>query len=161
MRKPAAVLVVLSLAVLALALVPAAGLAAKGGGGSGGSGSEGGGGGGKPGGGGTGGSSSISLAYPLVYDANGNGQPNHGDIVMFNVTTTATTQPYVTMECFQNGVLVGAGSRGYFDGSLDSRNFGLSSPQWMSGAADCNAYLNMSTGRGMQQLASTSFHVDA
>jgi hypothetical protein len=52
MKKPSAVLLVLSLAVLALALVPAAGLAAKGGGG----GKPGGGGGGKPGGGGGGGS---------------------------------------------------------------------------------------------------------
>ena len=46
-RKPAAILLVLSIAVLALALVPAAGLAAKGGAG----GKPGGGGGGKPGGG--------------------------------------------------------------------------------------------------------------
>jgi hypothetical protein len=52
MRRPAAVLFVLSLAVLALALVPAAGLAGKGGGGGGKPG--GGGGGGKPGGGGGG-----------------------------------------------------------------------------------------------------------
>jgi len=47
-RKPAAILLVLSIAVLALALVPAAGLAAKG---AGGGGKPGGGGGGKPGGG--------------------------------------------------------------------------------------------------------------
>jgi hypothetical protein len=154
MKKPAAVLVVLSIAVLALALVPAAGLAAKGGNG-------GGHGGGKPGGGGSTGTSSISLAYPLVYDANGNGVPNWRDTVSFNVSTTATTQPYVDLQCFQNGVLVAEGWRGYFDGSLDTRNFGLYSGQWMGGAADCTAYLDMSTSKGMQQLASTSFHVDA
>jgi hypothetical protein len=129
--------------VLALALVPAA-LAAKGGG--------------KPGAGS--GTGTISLA-PLVYDANGNGLPNHGDTVTFVVSTTATTSPYVDLQCFQNGVLVAEGSRGYFDGSLDTRNFGLNAPSWTSGAADCTAYLDMSTRRGMQQLASTSFHVDA
>ena len=160
MRKPAAVLLILSLAVLALALVPAAGLAAKGGGGSATGGKPGGGGGGKPGGGSTG-TSSISLSYPLVYDANGNGAPNWHDTVKFNVSTTTTTQPYVELECFQNGVLVAAGSRGYFDGSLDTPNFGLYGGGWMSGAADCTAYVSMSTSKGMQRLASTGFHVDA
>src|SRR5262245_15011043 len=157
MRKPAAVILVLSLAVLVLALVPAAGLAAKGG-----SPAAGKGGGGKPGGGGsTGGSSSIALAYPLVNDANGNGQPNHGDTVAFNVSTTATTEPYVDLQCFQNGRMVAEGWRGYFDGALDTRNFTLWSPQWERGAAECTAYVAKSTSRGMQQLASTSFHVDA
>jgi hypothetical protein len=160
MRKPVAVLLVLSLAVLALALVPAAGLAAKGGGGAagGGGGKPGG---GKPGGGGSSGTSSISLAYPLVYDANGSGAPNWHDTVRFNVSTTATTQPYVELECFQNGVLVAAGSRGYFADSLDTPNFGLYGGGWMSGAADCTAHLSMSTSRGLQRLASTSFYVDA
>ena len=87
MRKPAAVLFVLSLAVLALALVPAAGLAAKGGAA------------------GAGGgwrrrkarrrrhrrARHTSASPPMVYDANGNGLPNSGDTVTFNVSTTATT----------------------------------------------------------------------
>ena len=131
--------------VLALALVPVA-LAAKSGGH-------------KPGGGGSG-SSSISLA-PLVYDANGDGLPNHGDTVTFNISTTATSSPYVDLQCFQNGVLVAEGTDGYFDGALSTRNFTLSAPQWMSGAADCTAWLDMSTKQGWQQLASTSFHVYA
>ena len=137
---------VVAVVATCLALVPTA-LAARGGGG------------GKPGGGTTG--SSINLAYPLVHDANGNGLPNWGDIVAFDISTTATTEPYVDLQCYQNGVLVAEGWRGYFDGSLDTRNFGLSSPKWGSGAADCIAYLDMSTKRGMQQLASTTCHVDA
>jgi hypothetical protein len=57
-RKPAAILLVMSLAVLALALVPAAGLAAKGGNA---------GAGGKPGGGGSGSSASLTLSpNPVV-----------------------------------------------------------------------------------------------
>ncbi len=63
-RKPAAMLFVLSLAVLALALVPAAGFAAKGGNSSGG-------GGGKPGGGGGGATSASVSASPNPAAANG------------------------------------------------------------------------------------------
>lgn len=162
MKKPAAILLVLSLAVLALALVPAAGLAAKGGA-AGKPGGGGGGGGGKPGGGGsTGGSSSISLATPLAYDANGDGVPNFGDAVKFDVTSTATTEPFVNLQCFQNGVLVANGWKGYFEGSLDSDwSFGLGSGAWRGGAAECTAWVNMYTTHGWQRLASTSFHVDA
>jgi hypothetical protein len=128
--------------VLALALVPAA-LAAKGGGG------------------GTTGGGTISLA-PLVYDANGDGLPNWGDVVTFNVSTTATTTPFVNLNCYQNGALVASGMKGFWDGSIDVNwNFGLSSPTWKSGAADCVASLEMQTKRGWAQLASTSFHVNA
>jgi hypothetical protein len=133
--------------VLALALVPAA-LAAKGGGGP-------------KGGGGTSGSSSIKLA-PLVVDRNSDGLTNFLDVVTFNVSTTATTEPYVNLLCYQNGVLVLNGWQGYFDGALNSsRDFGLGSGAWQSGAADCTAYLVMyNTRHGWSRLTSTSFHVN-
>lgn len=73
-RKPAVLMLALSLAVLALALIPAAGLAVKGGNGGGG----GGGGGGKPGGGG-GSSATVTAspnpaaAYGTVVEVNGCG----------------------------------------------------------------------------------------
>ncbi len=136
--------------VAMLALVPAA-FAAKGGGsGTGGH---------KPGGG-SGGTGTISLA-PLVTDANGNGLSNFGDTVTFNISTTATTQPYVNLLCYQNGVLGYNSWRGYFVGSLDSNwNFVLGSGGWTSGAADCTAWLGMYTQQGFQRLGSTSFHVD-
>jgi hypothetical protein len=119
--------------------------------------------GGKPGGGGTNGTSSITLATPLVYDANGDGVPNHGDVVLFNVSTTATTQPWVNVKCYQNGALVYNAWNGYFDGALNYNwNFGLASGAWQGGAADCKVYLDMANGRnGWTQLATTSFHVDA
>ena len=140
-----------ALCIVALALVPAA-LAGKGGGSAG----------GKGGGGTTGGSGTISLAFPLVKDVNGNGLPNFGDVVQFNVSTTATTQPYVHLKCSQNGVLVAEGWRGYFAGSLDYPYFGLNGGLWAGGAADCTAYLvKGSTAAGWTQLGSTSFHVYA
>lgn len=139
--------VLAALAALVLVLVPAA-LAAKGSGK-------------KPGGGGASGGGSIGLA-PLVTDLDGNGVPNYGDTVMFEVSTTATTQPYVHLQCYQNGSLVAEGWRGYFDGSLDYPYFGLYGGSWSGGAADCIAYLvKGSTARGWTTLASTSLHVDA
>jgi hypothetical protein len=138
---------VAALSIVVLALAPIA-FAGKGGGG------------GKPSGGGTStGGGSISLA-PVVVDANGDGLPSFGETVTFNVSTTATTQPYVNLLCYQNGVLGYNSWRGYFAGSLDSTwNFTLGSGGWTSGAADCTAWLGMYTRQGFQRLASTSFHV--
>jgi hypothetical protein len=130
-----------AVAALCLALAPAA-LGAKGGGAS------------------TGGTSSIS-APRLVNDTNGNGLRNWGDTVVFDVSTTATDQPFVNVQCVQNGALVYNSWNGYFDGALNrTRNFGFSSPSWKSGAADCVAYLDMYSHNKWNTLASTSFHVD-
>jgi hypothetical protein len=143
--------IALSAAFLALAfvLVPVA-LAGKGGTGKGGS-----------GGGTTSGGTSSITGPVMVVDLNGNGLPNWGDTVTFNISTTATTQPYVNLVCSGNGV--GYNSwRGVFAGSLDTNwNFVLSSGGWTSGAADCTATLGMYTKQGFQKLASMSFHVDA
>ncbi len=148
-RKRSQFLIVLGMiAVLALAAT-AAGAAPKGGG-------KPTGGGGKHGGGTTG-AGTISLA-PLVTDVNGDGLPNWGDSVTFNVSTTATDQPWVNLKCSQNGVVVAQGWNGYFAGSLTGRNFGLYSGVWSSGAADCTAYL---TNPQWTVLGSTSFHVYA
>jgi hypothetical protein len=142
-RKAPVARIALTAAFLALALVPAA-LAGKG----------------KPGGGGTTGGSAGITGPVMVVDKNGDGLPNWGDTVRFNVSTNLT-QPYVNLKCYQNGVLVAEGWRGYFSGSLDTPNFGLYAGSWMGGAADCTAYVDNSTRRGMQQLASMSFHVYA
>jgi hypothetical protein len=108
---------------------------------------------GKPGGGG--GSSSITLVLVNSTD----GLPHFGQGVTFNVSTTATSQPWVNLACYQNGVLVGQGWDGFFAGSLTGRTFGLASPKWTGGAADCTGWLDQYTKQGFKQLASTSFHV--
>jgi hypothetical protein len=144
-KTPAARIALVAAFVLALVLVPAA-LAGKGG---------------KPGGGGsTGGSSSIS--GPVMITDTGTLGVSSGDTVTFNVSTTATTTPWVNLQCFQNGALVYSGWKGFWVGSIDPTwNFGLASTAWQSGAADCTANLDMNTRQGMAKLASTSFHVDA
>jgi hypothetical protein len=98
--------------------------------------------------------SSISLVLP-----SGASEPRFGDHVTFSVST-ATAYPYVNLKCYQNGNLIGEGWAGFFDGALGDRTFGLYSPQWTGGAADCTAYLDMNSNGKWKQLASTSFHVD-
>src|SRR5207247_146415 len=119
--------------VIAFALIPAA-LAAKGG---------------KPGGGNSTGASGITGPV-MVYDANGTGLPDHGDVVKFNVSTTATTAPFVNLQCFQNGVEVLNSWNAYYAGTLDPMgwDFGLASGVWQSGAANCTAWLVMYSRNG-------------
>lgn len=134
MKLPARCALMAAVAALCLLLAPRA-LAAPGGG--------------KPSKGGTG---TISL---VLLDST-DGLAHYGQTVTFKIATTATTQPWVNLQCFQNGALVAQGWNGYFDGSLTGRDFGLAAPSWTGGAADCTAYLTTPT---WTRLASTSFHV--
>lgn len=133
-------------AVAALVLVPT-GLAAKGGGG-------------KPGGGGGGGSTSSSLSLVLLNSSDG--QAHWGQQVTFNVSTTATESPFVSLNCYQGGTWVLTASAGFFPSYPWSRDFTLSSSYWPSGAADCTARLYMTKdGSRTTTLATLSFHVYA
>ena len=132
-------------AVLVVGLVAGTALAARGGGG------------GKPGGGGsTTGGGTISLAL-----MDGATQANFAERVTFNISTTATTSPFVHLRCYQNGTLVGEGRQGFFEGALGNWWFYLGpTPSWTSGAADCTATLEKSTSKGWSVLATApSFHV--
>ena len=139
-----------SVGALCLTFVPAAS-AAKGGGAN-----------NTTGGGGTSSTSSISGPV-IVNDLNGNGLPNYGDTVTFKVSTTATTQPFVNLLCYQSGVLVYNTWRGFFAESLSLNwNFTLGSGGWTGGAADCTARLGKYVSATRYQvLASSSFHVDS
>jgi hypothetical protein len=112
-----------------------------------------GGGGGKPPKPGAGGTGTITMAMVDPADP----VANWGDWVTFTVSTTATSEPWVNLKCWQNGTLVAEGWNGYFDRSLTGRNFGLYSPSWSGGAAECTAYL---TTPQHSVLGSTSFHVE-
>jgi hypothetical protein len=137
-------------AALLFALAPAFGpandlagtgtaLAAKGGGKGGGGGGGGKGGGPKGGGGGT-----STLTVVMVEDRNGDGSPNWNDTITFEISTTATTQPYVTLTCSQNGTVVYSAWAGFYPEYPwpGSQLMPLYSPSWMGGAADCTAVLN-------------------
>jgi hypothetical protein len=129
-----------------LLLVPAA-FAAKGSGG----------GGHKPGGGSGGGSATISLR--MVTDVNSNGTPNYGDTVTFNVSTTATTEPHVRLQCFQNGTLVNTRDAGMYASYpwAWEQNMALSSSLWTGGAANCTAQVYYFSGSNTVWSTSLSF----
>lgn len=133
-------------AVAALAIAPTA-LAGKGGGG-------------KPGGGGGGTTTSSSLSLVLLNSSDG--QAHWGQQVTFNVATTATASPFVSLNCYQGSTWVLTASAGFFPSYPWSRDFTLSSGSWPSGAADCTARLYMTKdGSRTTTLATLSFHVSA
>ena len=65
-----------------------------------------------------------------------------GQHVTFDVSTTATTSPWVTVKCSQNGSIVYQQSLAMYLGTIYSRTFTLGpTPAWQSGGADCTATL--------------------
>jgi hypothetical protein len=119
-------------------------LAAKGGGGNTG---------GKPSGGGGG-----SLSIVMLADANGNAAPNWDDTITFDVSTSATTRPYVRLYCYQGGSLVYSFTAGFYSGYPWSKDFRLSSQSWTGGAADCTASLIYTGSNGrVNTLATLGF----
>jgi hypothetical protein len=111
------------------------------------------------GGGGTtsgGGGGTISLVLLNSTD----GLAHFGQKVTFNVSTTSTQYPWVTLKCSQGGALVYQQSNGIFPTSL-GQIFTLASGAWVGGAADCTATLENWDGypKSIVALASMSFHV--
>lgn len=107
--------------------------------------------------------SNSSISLVVVTDANGDGQPNWGDQVTFEVSTTATSQPHVNLTCSQNGVVVYGAVTGYYDGYPWpwTQVMTLSSTMWSGGAADCSAQLSYHKRTRIVNLASISFTVGA
>jgi hypothetical protein len=121
-------------------------------------------GGGKPGGGGGGstdGSSSLSLR--MVTDNNGDGQPNWSDQITFVISTTATSEPNVSLKCSQNGTVVYSASAGYYPAYPwpGTQTMTLRSTKWTGGAADCTAKLYYFSGTSTINLTSISFRAGA
>ena len=112
---------------------------------------------------------SSSIAGPYIVSATTTSQlagasttaPQFGQTITFNVSTTATSNPFVNVNCYQNGTLVMNSWAAFFSGGTN-QNFGLYSPSWQSGAANCTADLGMLSSNGKWKvLASTSFDVGA
>ena len=125
--------------LLAFGLIATSAFAAKVGNGGGHQGGGGGGGGGKHHQQG-----SSSLALVMVNDVNGDGSANWGDTITFDVSTTETDYPYVSVRCYQDGSLVYSADAGFYDGYMwpGAQLMPLTSPSWTGGAADCSAVLN-------------------
>jgi predicted choloylglycine hydrolase len=108
------------------------------------------GGGGKP--------STSSLSLVVLDSTDG---PHQGEHVTFDVSTTATDRPWVSVNCYDaTGAWIYTDTKAFFLSS--SRDFTLSNTSWTSGAADCKAKLyKTKDGTRTTTLATLDFHVYA
>lgn len=113
------------------------------------------------GGGGTTGGGSSSLELRMVTDNGGDGGPNWGDVVTFNISTTATTEPNVSLTCSQNGVVVYGAVAGFYASYPWpwTQIMTLSSNSWTGGGADCVAKLYYISGTSTVDLTSKNITV--
>ena len=109
----------------------------------------------------TGGSSTSSSLQLVLLDST-DGVAHYGQQVTFKVSTTATDQPQVKLECFQGGARVLYGSAGFYPDYPWpwAQNFQLSSGSWTSGAADCTGTMYYYNGRKYLTLKTLGFHVE-
>jgi hypothetical protein len=122
----------------------------------------GGGGGGHHGTGGTtGGSGSLTLV--IESSSSTDGLPHWGDTVRFDVTTTATTEPHVSLKCYQGDNLVYTTQTGYYASYPWpwTQDMTLSSGAWTGGAAACTATLYYFSGTNTVTLSTLSVPVSA
>lgn len=107
----------------------------------------------------SGGTSSIKL---VTIDST-DGLPHYGQKVTFTVSTSATDQPFVQLNCYENNVWVLSSSAGFFDSYPWpwNRNFTLSWDNYHTAgaAADCTAKLYSQSSSKNSTLATTSFRV--
>ena len=109
-----------------------------------------------------GGNSSTS-SFRLVLLNSTDGLPHYGQSVTFGVSTTATSYPDVSLNCYQNGLLVYGAMAGFYSSYPwpGSQIMPLSSPSWTGGAASCTANLWYLNGRKDVTLTTLSFAVYA
>ena len=104
------------------------------------------------------GESSLAL---VVLDPAG-GEPVQGGQVTFDVSTTVTDKPLVSLDCYQGDEWVYWASAGFYDEYpwQWARNFTLVSDHWTAGSAECTATLYYHDGRRYRDLTSIGFHAN-
>src|SRR5262245_35525762 len=114
----------------------------------------------KPGPGGTTGGGGRRTVV-MVVDANRNGAPHWNDSIRFNVSTTATTEPHVAVQCTRDGRVIYSADTGYYAGYPWpwTQTMQLSSMSWQGGAAQCLASLYAVNGADAVSLSSLNFSV--
>lgn len=101
----------------------------------------------------SGGGGSLVLVSPR------SGTPVFGDTITFDVSTSAA-QPFVRLQCYQNGKLGYAETNGFYSGYPWDTNYQLGPTNvWTGGAASCTADLFVSSRKGTSTLASITFSV--
>jgi hypothetical protein len=111
----------------------------------------------------TGGTSSSSLSLVVLYSPYNDGLPHWDGQVTFNISTTATTHPYVDLNCYQSGTLVYGAMAGFFASYpwQGTQNMTLSSASWTGGAASCTATLYYLSGTKKVILSTLTFQAYA
>ena len=106
--------------------------------------------------GGGGSTSGTSSSMRLVTLDSADGVPRWGQRIRFEVSTTATSQPHVSVDCYQGGARVYIATTGYYDGYAwpQTQTMTLSSTAWTGGAADCQSELYMLSNRGSKTVLS-------
>jgi len=104
---------------------------------------------------------SAGSGFALVLVNSTDGLPHWGQQVTFTVSTTATTEPHVSLQCSQAGTLVYSTQTGYFAGYLWpwTQTMTLASTAWKGGQADCVATLYYFDGSKVPTLGTLPFHV--
>ncbi|MBX4197235.1 hypothetical protein KW801_01615 [Candidatus Saccharibacteria bacterium] len=107
-----------------------------------------------------------TVSSPIILnDANSDGLVNFNDQITFKVTSNAP-YPFVRVMCYQGSTKVYEKSQGFYSGWLWGTDYGLNSPGWPGGAADCTAtlYSQTSNKKGVitqTTMATLNFHVSA
>jgi hypothetical protein len=105
----------------------------------------------------------TSSSFRLVLLNSTDGLPHWGQKVTFKVSTTATSQPFVSLRCYKSGVLVYSAQAGYYPSYPwpSAKTMVLKSNAWKGGGADCTATLFYASGNRVITLATKDFHVYA
>ena len=91
----------------------------------------------------------------LVSDPDGNGTTDHGDVITFTGSTTATNKPMVGVRCWQGATMVLDGYVALFDTWL-SKEITLNSSSWNSTAdAACFARMFYYDNRSRERVLAT------
>jgi hypothetical protein len=112
---------------------------------------------------GNGGNKTSTSSLRLVLLNSTDGLPHWGQKVTFKVSTTATSQPFVSLRCFKKTTLVYSAQAGYYPSYPwpSAEKMVLKSNAWKSGGADCTATLFYASGNRVITLTTKGFHVYA
>jgi hypothetical protein len=108
--------------------------------------------------------SSGGSTLELVLLDSTDGVAHYGQSVTFNVSTSASATPMVSVDCYQGSDHVYTAMGGFYDSNPWpwTKIFNLASGAWTGGAADCHAVLYYHTRNGRYStLATNDFHVEA
>ena len=104
----------------------------------------------------------VLMSEPTLAESTTSVEPHYGDEITFEVSTTATDQPFVNVRCYQGDAFVYDGWAGFYQGAWGGQTFTLSSGVWTGGEADCTARLVMWGSNGRERtLATMDFNVAA